>query len=125
LCVATLHHSGLAPPKEFHVEREAETVYESRVPERRSQGANPHRATAFLDGVRGWASLAVLIHHAREGFFRRSDSPAQHWLLVVLGDGSMAVHVFFVLSGFVLSVRYLESGNLGDWAAWRCEGTQD
>jgi peptidoglycan/LPS O-acetylase OafA/YrhL len=70
-----------------------------------------HRSTAYLDGVRGWASLAVVIHHAREGFLRAGDSPWQHRLLSALGDGEMAVHVFFVLSGFVLSVRFLQTAD--------------
>lgn len=66
-----------------------------------------------LESVRGIAALVVLVHHASLAFF-----PAEHGLLFpdtrvslfgtplfALINGSAAVTLFFVLSGFVLTVR--------------------
>ena len=71
-----------------------------------------HGDTSYLDGVRGWASLAVVFHHAREGFFRAELSRWQAKVLAI-ADGTLAVHVFFVLSGFVLSVGMLRRPDWG------------
>lgn len=64
-----------------------------------------------LDGLRGIAALVVVVFHftmgfgafSAPGFF--SATP-----LHLLWDGSAAVSVFFVLSGFVLSYGYLQQG---------------
>jgi peptidoglycan/LPS O-acetylase OafA/YrhL len=48
----------------------------------------------------------VVIHHARLGFMRPDVSRWQDKLLA-LADGTLAVHIFFVLSGFVLSIGML------------------
>lgn len=75
----------------------------------------PKTRLHFLDGLRGWAALAVLLQHL-----------IQNWLLPLVGsaslinfswytpigltmDGTYAVYVFFVLSGLVLSYPTLIS----------------
>ena len=71
-----------------------------------------------LEAVRGLAAIAVLVHHFMLGF-----TPRAHGLLFPSGpdtllgtpafalvNGSAMVVLFFVLSGFVLTVRPLETG---------------
>src|ERR1044071_4438193 len=60
-----------------------------------------------LDLVRGLAALVVLIYHVDFMFGLR------HWLM---HGGYLAVDLFFVLSGFVLSLNYgrsIADGSLG------------
>lgn len=59
-----------------------------------------------LDGLRGWAALVVLMTHLVAPFL--AAPPLLFWLPV---DGTLAVYVFFVLSGYVLSIGYLQSGD--------------
>ena len=61
-------------------------------------GGNRHD---FCDGVRGWASMCVLMFHltVNTGLV----APETTWKYSVLLDGSFAVAVFFVVSGFSLS----------------------
>jgi peptidoglycan/LPS O-acetylase OafA/YrhL len=73
-----------------------------------------------LDGLRGIAALVVLVHHTlllTQLFVRPYVDPSPgtfgdvYWWLTytplhLLWDGSTAVFVFFVLSGFVLALPY-------------------
>jgi peptidoglycan/LPS O-acetylase OafA/YrhL len=69
----------------------------------------------FLDGLRGWGSLFVVLYHVfAEGF------PLNAWSATSLGrwipfNGPMAVFLFFVVSGFSLSVKYLATNDLRGW----------
>lgn len=61
----------------------------------------------FLDGMRGWAALAVVLYHLLPTFIVTAKQ--QHvikWLLPAM-DGALAVYVFFVVSGFSLSIAYV------------------
>ena len=75
--------------------------------------------TAFLDGLRGLAALYVVFHHAR--YFLHEGSPqgfqlhpqdysllnkAVFYALTTFRYGNGAVIFFFVLSGFVIHLRY-------------------
>ena len=55
-----------------------------------------------LDALRGIAAVTVILHHFRHAF--TIALPA--WYLVPLFAGSQAVDLFFVLSGFVLSMPF-------------------
>jgi len=66
---------------------------------------------AFLDGVRGWASLMVVFSHLLPCFLAITTPFYRHWYLTFLSDGNLAVYIFFVLSGFALSIRFLQTGN--------------
>lgn len=56
-----------------------------------------------LDGLRGWASVTVLLFHSvHELFSAWIPGLGMRWLGLV-NDGQLAVFVFFVLSGVVLS----------------------
>jgi peptidoglycan/LPS O-acetylase OafA/YrhL len=81
----------------------------------------------FLDGIRGWASFAVLLSHILMCFlvlttpFLRydrerltADISSNNYLDIICGifikfitDGRLAVLIFFVLSGYALSVGQL------------------
>jgi peptidoglycan/LPS O-acetylase OafA/YrhL len=88
--------------------------------------------TRFLDGLRGLAALYVFIRHASVILYIRPDHPALIDRLVSSGIFAFrfavaAVLFFFVLSGFVIHLRYaqkLAANPLGatfDWGAfvWR------
>lgn len=74
-----------------------------------------------LEALRGVAAITVLIHHFLLAFapnvsgflpeYRLQDSWAGSvWFGLI--NGKAAVYFFFVLSGYVLSVHFLRSGNL-------------
>lgn len=59
----------------------------------------------FADGLRGLFSVVVLLFHVFFVFFDRGMPPYRSFGMVF--DGTTAVHIFFVLSGFSLSIAYL------------------
>jgi len=67
----------------------------------------------FLDGLRGWAAVVVLLHHIFVDGLPANSLMADRtlWAKVVFLDGTLAVCIFFVISGFSLSVRYLDTGD--------------
>jgi peptidoglycan/LPS O-acetylase OafA/YrhL len=78
----------------------------------------------FLDGLRGWAAVVVLLHHVFVDGLPANAVMADRslWAKVFFLNGTLAVCVFFVISGFSLSIRYLETGDgraLGRIAAGR------
>lgn len=69
----------------------------------------------FLDGLRGWAAIFVLLYHVfcdAIPFDERTGALLQ-WFLPF--SGIMAVFIFFVVSGFSLSIDYLNRGDLKSW----------
>ena len=93
----------------------------------RAPSATSERGTTrfrFLDGLRGWAAIVVLLHHIFVDGLPANAVMADRalWAKVFFLNGTLAVSVFFVISGFSLSVRYLETGDgaaLGRIAAGR------
>ena len=67
----------------------------------------------FLDGLRGWAAVVVLFHHIFIDGLPANSFMADRalWTNVFFLNSTLAVCVFFVVSGFSLSVRYLETGD--------------
>jgi peptidoglycan/LPS O-acetylase OafA/YrhL len=74
-------------------------------------GAKEHERLRYLDGLRGWAAVSVLIFHSTWELFGHVV-PGLAGGRLLLNDGPLAIYVFFVLSGFVLSTQYLSSNNL-------------
>jgi peptidoglycan/LPS O-acetylase OafA/YrhL len=72
----------------------------------------------LLDIVRGLASLAVVVWHYQHFFFVapatlsadfvRTDQPFYRFLSLFYNEGSRAVYLFFVLSGFVFFYQYAD-----------------
>ncbi|MEQ1769130.1 MAG: acyltransferase [Devosia sp.] len=58
-----------------------------------------------MDGLRGWAALAVVIFHFTWEMFGHSMPEFRSLLPAFLGSGRLAVAIFFTLSGYVLTVR--------------------
>ncbi|KAI8175025.1 hypothetical protein K4K54_008030 [Colletotrichum sp. SAR 10_86] len=85
--------------------------------------------TSWLDGLRGVASLIVFFCHFTEkhvGWYSQSygireeddhatSSPMQLPFLRVLYCGRPMVHIFFVISGFVLSLKALKQARKHDY----------
>jgi peptidoglycan/LPS O-acetylase OafA/YrhL len=83
---------------------------------RRNSPENPDKNASssrlhYLDGLRGWAALSVVIYHVTWELFGKVV-PGMAGTRLLLNDGLFAVYVFFVLSGFVLSKPYLASGDI-------------
>jgi len=69
----------------------------------------------FLDGLRGWGAVVVLLCHAFSDGLPIEPKLGKHLAFWLPFNGTMAVLVFFVVSGFSLSVKYLETGDVGGW----------
>ncbi|MEO6015537.1 MAG: acyltransferase [Devosia sp.] len=59
---------------------------------------------AALDGLRGWAALSVVLYHATWESFGVIYPEYRSFVPSLFGDGGLAVAVFFVLSGYVLTI---------------------
>jgi peptidoglycan/LPS O-acetylase OafA/YrhL len=72
------------------------------------------RRLVFLDGLRGWGAVFVLLCHI---FWNGLpvNALAEDLKYVVPFSGALAVLVFFVVSGFSLSIGYLAEGRLQSW----------
>jgi peptidoglycan/LPS O-acetylase OafA/YrhL len=80
------------------------------------QAAAQHARIDEIDGIRGWAALVVLLFHLTWELYG-ATFPALRapWLKFPL-DGTLAVFVFFVLSGDALSNAYLRRADDGSLA---------
>jgi peptidoglycan/LPS O-acetylase OafA/YrhL len=89
---------------------------------RTSAPKKPVRRTAWLDGLRGFAAFIVYIHHNQLwahggkgnlifensfGFENRRYFAALPFVRLFFSGGHFAVAIFFVISGYVLSVKSL------------------
>lgn len=72
--------------------------------ERYLKERTPGRRYFQLDALRGIAALCVVFYHCNRAF---QSGPVHFWAIPFL-SGTQAVDLFFVLSGFVLSLPYLE-----------------
>ena len=65
-----------------------------------------------LDGLRGWAALSVVVFHFVIEVFGHKFSGLSTWL-IFLDNGNIAVTLFFVLSGYVLTRGRWRRSNSG------------
>ena len=70
------------------------------------------RRLHHFDGVRGWAALTVVVFHSTTELFGGIVPFLATGWLGLFNDGLQAVHIFFVLSGFVLSNQFFAAGHL-------------
>jgi peptidoglycan/LPS O-acetylase OafA/YrhL len=68
----------------------------------------PEKRLLSLDGLRGWAALFVLASHLVCGVFVGLIPLSKMPVLDVVLDGHFAVFIFFVLSGFALTTKFVE-----------------
>lgn len=71
--------------------------------------AVPKLRLDFLDGIRGWASLMVFLFHLIVQLLSGTTPSYKNKLFAFALDGDFAVYIFFVLSGFVLSIKFILS----------------
>lgn len=64
----------------------------------------------FLDGIRGWAALSVMLFHVTYEMFGALYPVYRSPLLVPFISGNLAVTIFFILSGQALSVSFMRNG---------------
>ncbi|MFM0597992.1 acyltransferase family protein [Paraburkholderia dilworthii] len=69
---------------------------------------------AYLDGIRGWAALMVLLSHLVHNFAAQAAPALNKPVLLFPTDGALAVYFFFVVSGFALSTRFVNTGSVRD-----------
>src|SRR6185369_5464055 len=62
---------------------------------------------AFLDGIRGWCSMVVLVFNLFVDQGLRATPEASQLMKFFFLNGPFAVCVFFVISGFSLSIGTL------------------
>lgn len=63
----------------------------------------------FLDGLRGWASLMVVLSHLMPRLLTDLTPEYDHPWFNFITDGGLAIYIFFVLSGFALSVKFVDT----------------
>jgi len=66
----------------------------------------------FLDGLRGWGAFFVVLYHVFANGFPPTPGAAEFLPKLIMFNGPLAVCIFFVVSGFALSVGYLSRGNV-------------
>ena len=82
-------------------------------------GANAQKRDHLgaLDGLRGIASVTVVVFHCVTVFWSPLLSGERENPASLLWNGPFAVHIFFVLSGFVLSLGFLRSQDISHLAS--------
>ena len=66
----------------------------------------------FLDGLRGWGAVFVLLYHVFCDVLPPHAPIARTMSLLIPFNGVFAVYVFFIVSGFSLTIDYLVRGDL-------------
>jgi len=72
----------------------------------------PRDRLDYLDGLRGWAALSVVIFHCTWELFGSFLPLVRTSYASLLNDGNLAVYIFFVLSGLVLSHGFLVTSDV-------------
>lgn len=92
----------------------------------KNQISNSKKDSLYLDGLRGLAATAVVLHHYSANFYPATINGNFNLVhnnlerilyltpLSLFVSGDFAVSIFFVLSGYVLSNKFLYSGKLED-----------
>jgi peptidoglycan/LPS O-acetylase OafA/YrhL len=76
----------------------------------------PVRRLKVLDGLRGWGALIVVLYHVFSDGLPVDAAIGDCLKYFIPFNGMIAVFVFFIVSGFSLSVRYLTDGDMRGWS---------
>lgn len=101
------------PPRESQPAESLPTKSGERLPAAPGASLPAEGRLAVLDGIRGWASLAVLLYHLLPELNRALLPELASAPVAMVLDGPLAVYVFFILSGEALAAGYLRGGDLG------------
>lgn len=66
---------------------------------------------AYLDGLRGWGALTVLLYHLFVEIFPITPEASALMYKLAPFNGTLAVFVFFIVSGFSLSIGFIRTGS--------------
>src|SRR6185503_8496299 len=80
--------------------------------ERLSRVSSSGRFIPEIDGLRFVAISGVIFLHLAEFMVSKSGAPPRDSLYIIAGQGFFGVELFFVISGFILSLPFAE-GHLG------------
>lgn len=102
-------HRGISQPKRLHRAGGTHVCQAFATSGRTALPAGPPRNSRLkqLDGLRGLAALAVFVCHSTEMMVNNPNTLRVWPPLRSLWDGQAAVVLFFVLSGFVLTLPYV------------------
>src|SRR5438105_15375159 len=78
-------------------------------------GAATVQRLKFLDGLRGWAAVFVLLYHVFCDAIPFDVDVGNQLKFFVPFSGAIAIFIFFLVSGFSLSIDYLARGDLRSW----------
>lgn len=78
-----------------------------------SAGGGAGARVAALDGLRGWASLSVVVFHMTWETFGKLFPDFRTLPAALLGNGTFAVALFLMVSGYVLTIRGWRSRDKG------------
>ncbi len=90
-------------------ENTQETPIDAVLPSSKT-ASRPAIRFSFIDGLRAYAALAVVLFHFHGAVSQTSGAWAWHWVERLFSYGYLGVDVFFVLSGFVISYS-IRNGN--------------
>ena len=71
----------------------------------------PHQRLTSLDGLRGWGALSVVLFHVFVIGFPSSPEAGEALRRIFIFNGELAVWIFFVVSGFSLSLGFMTKGD--------------
>jgi peptidoglycan/LPS O-acetylase OafA/YrhL len=74
-----------------------------------SSGTDSSKKIPYLDGLRGYSILCVVVMHAV------GSRHVPRWLVpadLLLGNGGLGVHIFFAISGFLITTLLLREADL-------------
>lgn len=64
--------------------------------------------TYFLGGLRSWGSVIVLLYHTFVEIFPPTPEIGRVLLHLFPFNGGLAVFIFFIVSGYALSLGYIQ-----------------
>jgi peptidoglycan/LPS O-acetylase OafA/YrhL len=70
----------------------------------RADASTQMQRLAYLDALRGFAALYVVVHHV--GLMPKPPLPVPDWLKALVGFGGSGVTLFFIISGFSMCLSW-------------------